>query len=182
MYIDIIVAVIMVLSILLGLKKGFFFEVLSLFTLVFIVVVSKKWTPFIFNIFKEKIKLNEEILYYLVYAGILVLLYMVSAIILSILRKILPRMLRGNMDSVLGGVFGAIRGLFISFVFLVFTNLLFSIIPEFKHYSEDSKVNHYFLTNVDKMESYYPSVVNEKLGELNYKKNIEKQIEKYMSN
>jgi len=181
MYIDIIVGIIMVLSILLGLKKGFFFEVLSFFLLVLIIVLSKEWTPSVFLFLKEKIGINTHILYYIAYGGIFISLYIINGIILSVLRRTLPRIFRGVIDSILGGILGIVKGSFVIFVFLMFYNLLSSEVPKLEKYSKDSKVNCYFLRNVHRIDGYYPNTVMEKLEELKYRIDIKKKIENYMS-
>ncbi len=182
MYIDIVAGVILVLAVLKGFKKGFFFEVLSFFILILNVVLAKKWTPYAYNYIGESIKIKEHnVVYFLTYLALLVGLYIVTSAILSVLRKILPKMFMGLTDSVLGGVLGGLKGIFIIFVLLIFFNLLSSMVSEMEVYSKDSRINKFFLKNVTKLEGYYPDAVKEKLEELEFRKSVEKRIKEYMS-
>ena len=182
MYIDIIAGVILILAVLIGFKKGFFFEVLSFFILVLNVVLAKKWTPYVYNYIRESIKIKEHnVVYFLTYLAVLVGLYIATSAILSVVRKILPKMFMGLTDSVLGAILGGLKGSFIIFVLLIFFNLLSSMATGMQEYSKDSRVNKFFLKNVTKLEGYYPEAVKEKLEELEFRKNVEKQIKEYMS-
>ena len=182
MYIDIIAGVILILAVLIGFKKGFFFEILSFFILVLNVVLAKKWTPYVYNYIGESIKIKEHnVVYFLTYLGILVGLYIVTSAILSVIRKMLPKMFMGLTDGVLGAILGLLKGSFIIFVLLIFFNLLSSMATGMQDYSKDSRINKFFLKNVTKLEGYYPKAVKEKLEELEFRKNVEKQIKEYMS-
>jgi membrane protein required for colicin V production len=181
MYIDIITGIILVLAVLIGFKKGFFFEVLSFFILILNVVLAKRWTPYAYEYVKGSIKINENVLYFLTYLALLVGLYIATSIILSVLRTNLPKMFMGLTDSILGGVLGGLKGGFIIFVLLIIFNLLSSMVSEMEGYSKDSRVNKFFLKNVTKLEEYYPEAVKEKLEELEFRKNVEKRIKEYMS-
>lgn len=181
MYIDIIAGIILVLGILIGFKKGFFFEILSFFMLILNVVLAKKWTPYVYEYVNGNIKINENVLYFLTYLVLLLGLYVLTSIVLSILRKILPKMFTGLTDSTLGGILGGLKGSFIIFVFLIFFNLLSSMATGLHKYSKDSKVNIFFLKNITKLDGYYPEAVKEKLEELEFRKSMEKQIKEYMS-
>ncbi|MEI6856905.1 CvpA family protein [Psychrilyobacter sp.] len=181
MYIDIIAGIILALGMLIGFKKGFFFEILSFFILILNIVLAKKWTPYAYKYVSNNIKINENVLYFLTYLALLIGLYMITSIILSILKKILPKIFVGLTDSILGGILGGLKGGFIIFVFLIFFNLLSSMVSGMEEYSKDSKVNKFFLKNVTKLDEYYPEAVKEKLEELEFRKNIEKRIKEYMS-
>jgi membrane protein required for colicin V production len=181
MYIDIIAGIILILGVLMGFKKGFFFEVLSFFILILNIVLAKKWTPYAYKYVSNSIKINENVLYFLTYLALLVGLYIVTSVILSVLRKILPKVFIGLTDSVLGGVLGGLKGGFIIFVLLIFFNLLSSMVSGIEEYSRDSRVNKFFLKNVTKLEGYYPEAVKEKLEELEFRKSMEKRIKEYMS-
>lgn len=181
MYIDIIVGIILVLGMLIGFKKGFFFEILSFFILILNVVLAKKWTPYAYKYVSNSIKINENVLYFLTYLALLVGLYITTSIILSILKKVLPKVFIGLTDSILGGILGGLKGVFIIFVSLMILNLLSSMVPEIEKYSKDSKVNKFFLKNVTKLDEYYPEALKEKLEELDFRKKIEKKIKEYMS-
>ncbi|MCS5421522.1 MULTISPECIES: CvpA family protein [Psychrilyobacter] len=181
MYIDIAAGIILVLGVLMGFKKGFFFEVLSFFILILNVVLAKKWTPYVYEYVSGTVNINENVLYFLTYLALLTGLYMASSVILSVLRKILPKMFMGLTDSILGGVLGGLKGGFIIFVLLIFFNLLSSMSSGMEGYSKDSRVNKFFLKNVTKLEGYYPEAVKEKLEELEFRKSVEKQIKEYMS-
>ena len=181
MYIDMIAGVIMLLAIVIGFKKGFFFEILSFFILILNVVLAKKWTPYAFDYIRNSIKINENVLYFSTYLVLLVGLYIITSIILSFLRKALPKMFMGLTDSILGGVLGGLKGGFILFVLLIFFNLLSSMVSGLDGYSKGSRVNKLFLKNVTKLEDYYPEAVKEKLEELEFRKSIDKQIKEYMS-
>jgi membrane protein required for colicin V production len=181
MYIDIIAGIILVLGVLIGFKKGFFFEVLSFFMLILNVVLAKKWTPYAYEYVNSSIKMNENVLYFLTYLVLLLGLYIATSIILSILRKILPKMFTGITDSILGGILGGLKGGFIIFVFLIFFNLLSSMVSGMHEYSNDSRINKFFLKNITKLDGYYPEAVKEKLEELDFRKSMEKQIKEYIS-
>jgi len=181
MYIDIIAGIVLILGVLIGFKKGFFFEMLSFFLLILNVVLAKKWTPYVYEYVNSNIAMNKNVLYFLTYLVILLGLYIVTSILLSILRKILPKMFIGLTDSILGGVLGGLKGGFIIFVFLIFFNLLSSMVTGMHEYSKDSRVNKFFLKNITKLDGYYPEAVKEKLEELDFRKSVEKQIKEYMS-
>jgi len=181
MYIDIIAGIILILGILIGLKKGFFFEVLSFFILVLDVVLAKHWTPYVFERINKGVKLNDDLLYFLTYLGVFLGIYIITSIVLSILKKTLPKMFVGIIDSILGGILGGLKGSFIIFIMLIFFNLSSTIVDNLEDYSKDSKVNKFFLENITKLEGYYPEAVAEKLEEFQFEKNIEKQLKEYIS-
>jgi membrane protein required for colicin V production len=182
MYIDIITIIILVFTILIGLKKGFFFEILSFFLLILNFVLAKKWIRPVYDMIEEKIKLDENILYFLTYLVLLMGFYMITSIILSFLRKALPKMFLGIVDNILGGILGAVKGSLLVFAFLLLFNMLSGMTSELDKYSKDSRVNKFFLKNANKLDGYYPDAIKDKLKELEFKKKIDKAIDDYISN
>jgi membrane protein required for colicin V production len=181
MYIDIIAGIILILGIIIGFKKGFFFEVLSFFTLVLNVVLAKRWTPYVFDYIKVGTKLNDDLVYFFTYLGVLLGLYIATSLVLSILKRTLPKMFMGVIDSILGGIIGGVKGSFLVLILLIFFNLSTTLIKGVGKYSNGSIVNNLFLKNVEKLEGYYPDVITEKFEEFKFEEYIKSQLEEYMA-
>ncbi|RUA08002.1 MAG: hypothetical protein DSY38_02180 [Fusobacteria bacterium] len=180
MYIDIIASIILVFGILLGFKKGFFFEVLSFFVFILNVVWAKEWTPTVFASIQSKTGIDNEILYYLTYLVVLGGLCFVTSIILSFLRRVIPKIFTGTLDRILGSILGGLKGIVIIIILLMCCNLVTTKVKAVEKYTKDSKVNKFFLENINKLEEYYPEAITEKLKELELKEDIEREIKKYM--
>ena len=181
MYIDIIAGIIVIIGVLIGVKKGFFFEILSFFILMLDVVLAKQWTPSVFNYIKKSIKLNEGIAYFFIYLGVLLGIYIVTSIVLSFLKRTLPKMFNGIIDSILGGILGGLKGCFVMFILLMLFNFSTTLVSGLDKYSKSSIVNKFFLENITKLEGYSPSIITEKLEDFQLKKNIDKQLKDFMS-
>ncbi len=182
MYLDILTIIILALGVILGFRKGFFFEVISFFVLVLDIVLAKRWTPQVYSYLKQNINLNwhESIKYFLTYLLVLVGLYIVTSIILSIFKKVFPRLLGGMLDNILGGILGGLKGCFLVFVMLIIFNLLVSFNPRLEEQSKESIVNEFFLENGSKFSDYYPRTIAKKIEDFEFRKVTEEKIEEFL--
>jgi uncharacterized membrane protein required for colicin V production len=119
-------------------------------------------------------------LYFTTYLVVFLGIYTVTSIGLSFLRKILPKMFIGIIDSTLGGVLGGLKSVFIIIILLIFFNLLVSIVPQLNEYSKESKTNKFFLENISKLKKYYPKEVKEKLDDINIEKKLKEKLKEYI--
>lgn len=179
MYLDIVIGIIFLVGIYIGSKKGFYFEIISFFLLIVDLVIAKKITPSIQKIIQgsSKIPVKESIFYFIVFIGTLIVLYILTNIILCILGKTLPNVLKGAGNIILGGILGGLKSGILVIVILIIYNFLGTIIPSINQYSKDSKANEIFLDNVSKFDAYYPSEVTQKIEELKLGRKLKKKID-----
>jgi membrane protein required for colicin V production len=132
-WIDIVIIVVMLCSMLLGLIRGFLKEVLSLFIWMIASVVAVRYASVLGDKFKALTQIEH-----LRFILALLLLFIVTLIVGHLLKSVLMRLVRqftyGPLDSGLGLIFGFTRGLLIAAV-LIILNLFNPLVttPEWKN-------------------------------------------------
>lgn len=123
MHIDIICLIIIVVSIIFGIKKGFIFEFFSIFGIVLAVMFSKKYAISIYEFFYRNSSDNKgghTVSYVIAFLG----MYFLIFIMLFLLKKFFEAIMLGWIDKLLGGVAGLAKGLLLCFVFLVVLSVI----------------------------------------------------------
>lgn len=117
MILDIVVIFLILILLFKGLKKGFVYEVFAI-TKIFA-------TLFLVTKFNDKI--NNVLLSYnykysniTVYVIAFVVIYIILSIIVYIIDNFLKVIKLGTLNSILGGIFGLLKGATLSFVIIVF--------------------------------------------------------------
>ena len=117
MYIDLILALIMILSIGMGIKKGFMFEFFTIFG----IFISMLFTRALINpVSNNLIKVEENsIQYVFVYIIIFLSVYGLLFLVIFLSKKFFETIFLGWVDKVAGGVLGFLKGVLVSTVILV---------------------------------------------------------------
>jgi membrane protein required for colicin V production len=120
MYLDILIVMILLLTILKGYLNGFFLETLSFFGVIINIVFSRILTPIILL----KFAINPDSpLYSWTYALIFLGVYMLMGIFIAFIKRSLRNAFRGKLNSVTGSILGFFKGFIIYFVILFFYSL-----------------------------------------------------------
>lgn len=109
MYIDIALAVIILLFIIMGFRRGILVEFLSLFGLLFNIALSKKLTPIVFA--QLKTSNNGEAASMIIYGVVFTVTFVVVSFLLKIIKKGLAKSFNNKLFKVLGALVGVIKGL-----------------------------------------------------------------------
>lgn len=109
MYIDIALAVIILLFIIMGFRRGILVEFLSLFGLLFNIALSKKLTPVIFA--QLKTSNNGEAASMIIYGVVFFITFIVISFLLRIIKKGLKKSFNNKIFKALGALIGVIKGL-----------------------------------------------------------------------
>lgn len=174
MYLDILIAVILIFAIIEGLKDGFLLQFFSIFGIFIDFVIAQKFTPIVI----EKLAMsNNESNYLLTYIGVFMASYFVIAILMFFMGVILKNQDKGFLSRMLGGVFGFIKGLIVALIVLFIFNYAAQKYTVLKKYGTDSKANGVFLKETHYIEEYLPKELK---SELNYIKGKE-LVEKYFN-
>lgn len=163
---DIIFIVIILLSMFLGILKGFIKELLSLVFLVVATILSFLYYSEIGGFLLKYIK-NKNISKFVGFVLIFVIVLIVGSLVTFFLKKIFVLGPLKSIDKILGGVFGLIRGILISCV-IVFGLIASNIEGGL---CNDSKLFPFFKETIDFTFNLVPD-------ENGNEKNLKKQNEK----
>lgn len=175
MYLDIVILIVVILTILDGLKNGLFVEFLSIFGLVINFVLAKYLTPILIEFLKLK---SNDSNYFLIYIVMFWAVYIVVGILIHFIRKIMEGVTKGFILRVLGGVLGAVKGILLALVIIFIFNFAVNLIPDIKKYGNNSKSVEIFIKTAPVIESYIPKVFKKKLEEIRNEKLIDRYINK----
>ena len=174
MYLDILIAVILIFAIIEGLKDGFLLQFFLIFGIFIDFLIAQKFTPVVM----EKLAINSnESNYLLTYIGVFITSYFIIAILMFFIGIVLKNQNKGFLSRGLGGVFGLVKGVIISLIVLFIFNYAAQKYTTLKKYGSDSKVNEIFLNKSYYLEEYLPKELK---AELNYIKGKE-LVEKYFN-
>lgn len=163
MYLDIVVAGLLFLMILFGLKNGFFVEFFSIFGIVINFIIAKKITPMII----QQVGItNDNNNYISVYMGTFWALYLILGIFIYIISAFLKSQGKSIINRILGGILGIFKGSIVVVVLLVAFNFMASKYPNLETYSKGSYINKIFLENVSYLEEYVTKEFKDKLREI----------------
>lgn len=175
MYLDIVVGVILVFSLLCGLKNGLFVEFLAIFGLVVNFVIAKRYTPTVIDILGLS---KDKDRYFIVYVITFWAVYILLGIMVSLVRNVLRNQSKGIIIRSLGGALGAAKGLLLTVIILLIYNYAADTFNGLKKYSSGSWFNKVFLEKAPEMEKYIPEVFQAKLKELKDGELVDRYINK----
>ncbi|WP_372712789.1 CvpA family protein [Ilyobacter sp.] len=173
MYLDILIAVILLITVLKGYLNGFFIEVLSFFGMIINIIFSKSITPILILRFAIK---PESPFYSGVYAIVFLGVYTVMGIFIMFIKKALKKAFKGKINTAAGAILGSFKGLLISFVILVFYSLLSMNMDFVKKYGEGSYSQKAFIYSLPTLREYFPDEYGEKLQNIAHKEKIDKYL------
>lgn len=175
MYLDIIIAIILILTIIEGIKDGFLLQFFSIFGIFIDFVVAQKFTPIVME--KLSIVSNENN-YLLTYIGVFVVSYFLIAILMFLIAIVLKNQNKGTLSRGLGGVFGLVKGFIVITLILFVFNFAAQRYTFLKEYSESSKINTVFLEKSHYIEDYLPEELKTELNYIKGKEFVEKYFNK----
>lgn len=174
MYLDIVILVVVVLSILDGLKDGLFVEFLSVFGLVINFLAAKKLTPIIM----EFLKLHTQNNYFVTYIVIFWAVYIIIGILLHFIRNIMDSQSKGFILRFLGGIIGLIKGFILGMLIVFIFNFSTDIFPDIAKYGKDSRSGEIFLKTIPIVEKHIPKIFKEKIDKIKNEKIVDRYINK----
>ena len=177
MYLDIVIAIILIFAIIEGIKDGFLMQFFSIFGVVIDFVVAKKLTPIVI----DKMGLNNTDNNYLItYIGVFIGSYIIISILMFFIGIVLRAQSKGFISRILGAGFGLIKGLLIAVIVLFVFNYASQRYSKLEKYSTGSEVNKVFLEKSYLIEDYMPKELKSKLGYVKGKEIVEKYFNKIL--
>ncbi len=155
---DIILVLIVFLSILLGIWKGFIRELFSLVFFILAVVLSFSFYQLPGNLLNRYLK-SRDLSNFVGFITIFVLVVIVGILVTYWLRKLFTLGPFKAIDRVLGGVFGLIRGILIASI-IVFALVVF---PVRKDLVVKSRLSPYVMKTIDLFIGLFPGKYQEKI-------------------
>ena len=122
---DIIILMILFLSVMLGIIKGFIRELFSLAFFIIASVLSFLFYREVGSLFMKHVK-SKDVSNFIGFITIFVVVLIVGSFVTYFLKKILTIGPLKSVDKILGGVFGLIRGILISAI-IVFALISFPV-------------------------------------------------------
>lgn len=174
MYLDIIVAAIIIISIIFGIKNGVIVEFISTFGVVINFVITQKVTPMVLKYIEKYLGSNYTYAYVITF----VLVFIVFSIFIHILNIILKKQSVFFISRILGGTISLVKGIIISALVLLIFNVTAETFPKIKAYGKGSITNEYFLKVSRNADQYIPEFFKEKLKTVRDNKTIDKYIDK----
>ncbi|MGL5000716.1 MAG: CvpA family protein [Cetobacterium sp.] len=174
MYLDILIAAILIFAIIEGLKDGFLLQFFSIFGIFIDFIIAQKFTPIIME--KVSISHNENN-FLLTYIGVFIASYFAIAILMFFIGIILKNQSKGLLSRGLGGIFGFVKGLIVCIIILFIFNFTSQKYSNLKKYGIGSATNTIFLEKSSYLDEYLPKELK---SELNYIKGKE-LVEKYFN-
>lgn len=174
MYLDIVILAVLVVSLLFGLKNGFFVEFISTFGVIINFVITQKITPIVLTYVEEYIGTN----YTFTYIVLFIVIFIAFSVLIHILNITLKRQRVFIVSRICGGILSLVKGIIISGLILLIFNVTAERFTRIGSYGENSKVNAYFLEFSEDIDKYIPEVFKEKLKQIRDNKTIDKYIDK----
>lgn len=119
MYIDIILLLIIIISLIIGIKRGLIFEFFSLFGIITAAFLARKFVDSVYNFFVKKEADTNLFLFVFSYIITFLAVYIVLYLIILLLKKFFETILLGWVDRLGGGIVGIIKGFLLSFIILI---------------------------------------------------------------
>ena len=129
LFVDIFLAIILLLALYLGAKKGFVVQAISIISIFIALWLSNRLTPGVSGWVNEYFGGEEsfKLIKIVVYVVLFVIIVILCRLIAGVIKKIMNITILGGVDTILGAVFGLIKALL---VIAVVVYLLNSILPK----------------------------------------------------
>ena len=176
MYLDILIGVVLLLTVLNGYRNGFFLSAISLFGIVINIVIAKLATPKVLNIIGIQGSV-ENGTYILFYTLVFMVVYLLIGLLLAFLKSFVKSNMRNFVDVFLGIIFGFVKGAMLSFVLLLFFNLIGNNFEGIKEYGKGSWANAVFKETVPYVRDYFPERIGDKIENLRHREKVEKYLD-----
>jgi len=155
---DIIIAVLLIISFVRGILKGFFIEVASLIALIGGVYGSIHFSSFAADFLKEKVNWSENYITLAAFA----ITFIVIVIAVSLLGKALTKMADlaalGLINKIFGGVFALLKSVVILSVVFVFFGRINSMLPFVKKETLDESILYQPIKTL--VSNFFPSIID----------------------
>ncbi len=120
--IDIIIAVILLLGLINGFKRGLFIEITSLLGLILGVYGAIHFSGYLANILESSVKWDASLIQIVAFAGTFLVIVIGLVMLGKLLTKIAETIMLGFFNKVLGAIFGLIKvGLILSVLLIIFS-------------------------------------------------------------
>lgn len=129
---DIVLGMILVISFLFGLSKGFLKSVLSLVGIVFAVYIALTFSGKMIIFLGKHISLGNDLIGIIAFMILFILVMIAFSILGRVLTKLASFMMMGWLNKILGGLFSMVKYAFVVSVIFMFVNAseFYSILSE----------------------------------------------------
>ena len=158
---DIVVILIVSLSILFGIIKGFIRELFSLAFFIIGVILSFLFYNDVGKIYLPHLK-NRDVANFAGFITIFVLVLVLGTIVTYVIKKIFTIGPLKGIDMIFGGVFGLIRGVLICAI-IVFALIVFPVNDKL---IVESRLSPYLLSTIEVVIHFLPAKYKEKIDSL----------------
>lgn len=155
---DIVFLIIVGISILMGIIKGFIRELFSLIFLILGIVLAYLFYKDVGAIFMKYLS-NKDIANFLGFTGIFTSILIVGALFTYLIRKIFTVGPLKAIDRILGGIFGLLRGILIIIIII----LVLQAYPSQNNLLNKSKFSPYMIGPIQTILTWLPKKVSDKL-------------------
>lgn len=156
---DIILVIILGLSILLGILKGFIRELFSLAFFIIAVVLSFLFYYEVGGIYMSGLK-NRDVSNFAGFITIFVLVLIIGAVVTYFVKKIFTIGPLKAIDMILGGLFGLLRGILIASIIV----LALIVFPVNDNLIVKSQLSPYVIKSIEVFVHFLPAEYKEKIG------------------
>jgi membrane protein required for colicin V production len=123
-YIDIILAVLLIIGLVRGFKNGFFIEVASLLSLVVGLYGAIHFSFFIADWLKTKVEWDAKYIHIVAFAATFIIILMAVSMVGKLVTKMVDAISLGLLNKLAGGIFGAAKiGLILSVIIGLFSKM-----------------------------------------------------------
>lgn len=175
MYLDIVVLVVLILSVLDGLKNGLFVEFLSVFGLVINFLLAKFLTPKVMGFLNQQVTENN---YFIVYIVVFWAVYIVVGLLLHCCRTVMANLSKGITVKLLGAVLGAVKGFILAMLIVFCFDFAVDNFKGLEKYRTGSRATDIFLKVVPVVEEHMPKTFKDKLNTLKNEKILDRFLSK----
>lgn len=175
MYLDIVVLIVLVLSILDGLKNGLFVEFLSVFGLIINFLLAKLLTPKVMLFLNLN---NGNNSYFIIYIIIFWAIYIIIGLFLHYFRGIMESQSKGLLIKFLGGVLGCIKGTILAMIIIFCFDFAVDYFKDLEKYRTGSRSTEIFLKISPKIEEHMPQTFKDKLNAIKNEKILDRLLNK----
>ncbi|MCF7858306.1 MAG: CvpA family protein [Candidatus Cloacimonetes bacterium] len=154
---DIILAVVLIVLLFNGLRKGFVNSIVSLLSLVVIILIIAKLGHVVKNELIFRLECSDLVAAILSYILISIVIYLIARITVKVLQMILELLHLKWLDRLLGAVFGVFNGVLVIAIMILLLNLL-PYEKQITEFTSSSVIASNIRSATDIIEAKYPEL------------------------
>jgi membrane protein required for colicin V production len=163
--IDIVLGIFLLITALIGLKKGFIAAIIHLAALIIAIAIVSKASPPIAFFLITKFSLSELAAAIISYAIVFIIIGLLAKLTIYILHKVVKLLKIGIINRILGFIFGLLNGALVLIILMLIINVS-PFEPEFREWAKDSVIISNLQNVIDEFAADIPVLKKQQVDEI----------------